>query len=153
MAHIHEKYDFTVVAFIVFKNKVLLVNHPRYNKWLCPGGHIELDEDPEEALFREIEEETGLKDVEILSSKPDISEPRRKAIYTPNYVDVHDANPPHRHIALVYFARAKNNKHLQSDEHSDARWFSAQELEDPNLSIPLDIKFYSKEALKLAASS
>lgn len=60
MPHIHERYDFVVNAFIVFNNKVLLVHHPKYDKWLPMGGHVELDEDPEEALFREIEEETGL---------------------------------------------------------------------------------------------
>jgi ADP-ribose pyrophosphatase YjhB (NUDIX family) len=52
MPHIHELYDFVVTVFIVHKDKVLLVHHPRYGKWIPMGGHIELDEDPEEALFR-----------------------------------------------------------------------------------------------------
>ena len=53
------------------------IHHPAsmwgqaYNKWIPMGGHIELDEDVEAALYREIKEETGLQ-VEILSKKPDI---------------------------------------------------------------------------------
>lgn len=153
MSHIHKEYDFTVGAFIVYEGKVLLVNHPRYGKWLPPGGHIELDEDPDEALFREIKEETGLENVEILSSKPEFKDPGRKALYAPSYLDVHDANPPHRHIALVYFGRTNSNEHTKSDEHTEARWFSVKELEEPKYAIPSDVKFYSKEAIKLAKNT
>lgn len=153
MPHIHEKIDFTVAAFIVFKNKVLLVHHPRYDKWLGPGGHIELDEDPDEALFREIKEETGLDDIEVLSSKPKINDPGRKALYTPNYLDIHDANPPHRHIALIYFCRTKTNNHVMSDEHTEARWFNTAELESSKDLIPEDIRYYSKEAIRLAKNT
>ena len=153
MPHIHEKIDFTVAAFIVFKNKVLLVNHPRYGKWLGPGGHIELDEDPDEALFREIKEETGLEDIEVLSSKPNINDSGRKALYTPSFLDIHDANLPHRHIALIYFCKSATNKHMKSDEHTEAKWFSAAELENSKYSIPEDIRYYSKEAIKLAKNT
>jgi len=150
MPHIHEKYDFTVGCFIVFEDKVLLVNHPRYDMWLCPGGHIELDEDPEEALFREIKEETGL-DVELLSTKPDLNIPNTKYIYMPAYISVHDANPPHKHIGLTYFAVAKTADHLKSDEHSEAKWFSQTELDNPKYNFPPEIKHFAKEAIKAAA--
>ena len=33
--------------------KFLLIKHRKTGKWLQPGGHIELDEDPEEAALRE----------------------------------------------------------------------------------------------------
>jgi 8-oxo-dGTP pyrophosphatase MutT (NUDIX family) len=147
MAHIHEKYDFTVGCFIVFDDKVLLVNHPRYDMWLPPGGHIELDEDPEEALFREIKEETGL-DVEIIATKPDLNFPHTKYIYIPAYISVHDANLPHRHIGLTYFGRAKNASHLKSDEHTDTKWFSAEEMDDPSYTMKPEIRHFGKEAIK-----
>jgi len=41
-----------VSVFIVHRDKVLLIYHKYYNEWLPIGGHIELDEDPEEALYR-----------------------------------------------------------------------------------------------------
>lgn len=150
MPHIHELYDFTVSFFIVHDGKVLLVNHPRYNKWICPGGHIELNEEPDEALFREIEEETGLE-VEILSNRPETNTPGTTHQWTPNYVDTHEANPPHRHIALIYFARSTNNKSRLSDEHTDMRWFSEADLENEQYGLAEATKFYCREALKLAA--
>jgi 8-oxo-dGTP pyrophosphatase MutT (NUDIX family) len=147
MPHIHEKYDFTVSCFIVHEAKVLLVNHPRYSKWLAPGGHVELDENPNEALVREIEEETGL-DVEILSKQPEGDYPGTELLMVPEYMGVHEANPPHRHIDLVYFARAINNAHRQSDEHDEVRWFSSDELDDPSCNIPDIVKFYARAAIK-----
>src|ERR1700737_4143492 len=102
MPHIHEKYDFVVNAFIVYRGRVLLVNHSRYNKCLSIGGHIELDEDPDQALVREITEETGFKEVQILSTKPELKSPGTKALLSVPYIDVHEANPPHKHIALNY---------------------------------------------------
>ena len=49
MAHIHEKIDFTTSVFIVRDGKVLLHKHKKLGIWLQPGGHIELDEDPNQA--------------------------------------------------------------------------------------------------------
>lgn len=152
MPHIHEKYDFTIASFLVFDKKVLLVNHPRYGKWLPPGGHIELDEDPDEALFREILEETGYKQNEltVLSSRPSINSAGTKFLYTPNYLDVHEANLPHSHIGLVYFLAPNHSKHKLSDEHTDSRWFALNELELPEYKISPAIKFYCQEAIKSA---
>lgn len=39
--------------------RVLFVEHPERG-WEIPGGHVEEDESPEEALLRELEEETKL---------------------------------------------------------------------------------------------
>jgi len=151
MPHIHELYDFTVTAFIVYDNKVLLVDHPRYQKWLAPGGHIELDQDPEEALYNEIAEETGL-DVEILNKKIDVESPETKFMPTPNYVDVHDANPPHKHISFIYFAKAKSPDFVLSDEHTAMRWISEKELRDPAYNLTPANIFYAQEAIKLSGS-
>jgi 8-oxo-dGTP pyrophosphatase MutT (NUDIX family) len=151
MPHIHEKYDFVITVFIVYDDKVLLVNHPCYNKWLPMGGHIELDEDPEQALYREIKEETGL-DVQILSTKPNVSSPGTKFILTPNFVDVHEANLPHRHIGLTYFAKATNNKHVLSDEHTDIDWLSETDLEKPEYDLSEAVKFYCRQAIQKAQS-
>jgi 8-oxo-dGTP pyrophosphatase MutT (NUDIX family) len=149
MPHIHEQYDFSVSVFIVHSGRVLYARHPRYDRWLPLGGHVELNEDPEEALFREIAEETGLE-VEVLSTKPDIrGDTTTKHIFQPNYVDVHDANPPHKHIAFIYFVRAKDDKFVMSDEHLDLRWLTPEDIENPKYKLSPSLKFYTSEALKL----
>jgi hypothetical protein len=53
MPHIHDLMDFTVEAFVVYKSRVLLIYHKQLKKWLPLGGYIELDENPEQALFRD----------------------------------------------------------------------------------------------------
>lgn len=150
MPHIHALYDFTTAVFIVNNGSVLLVNHPRYNKWLPPGGHIELDEDPEQALYREIKEETGLS-VELLTTKPSLISAGTKFMPTPNYMDVHEANPPHKHIGLTYFATSKNRDAQLSEEHKDLEWVPEAELDNDKYSLSEAIKFYCHEAIKLAS--
>ena len=113
------------------------------------GGHIELDEDPEQALFREIAEETGLE-VEILGDKPDIKQDDTKFVYAPRYIDVHEANPPHKHIGMVYFAKAKNDTYVLSDEHLAIHWLSETDLDKPEYALSNSVKFYCREAIAAA---
>lgn len=150
MPHIHYLYDYTVSVYIVNKKgQLLLVNHPRYNKWIAMGGHIELDEDPEQALFREIAEETGLE-VTILSNKPDTGNEDVKYVLTPNYIEVHEGNLPHKHIAFVYFALAHDDKFIKSSEHTDMKWFTIAELDEAKYNIIPNVKYGCKKALSAA---
>src|SRR3989344_7874369 len=146
MPHIHDLIDFTVVAYIIYKNKVLMVKHKKINAWLPVGGHIELHEDPEEALLREIKEECGV-DVKIIASKPNIKDTEVKSIYRPQYVNIHKVNGIHKHFVFIYFAKALSNKvKLAENEHSDIRWFSIQDLNNQKYGVWSDIKFYALKA-------
>ncbi len=152
MPHINELIDFTVVIYIVSKNKVLLVNHKQLKKWLPLGGHIELDEDPEEAAIREAKEESGL-DIEIVAEKPEIEDEFNKLLFRPEYLDIHKVGDVHRHVGIVYFARVKFGKvKLAEAEHNDIGWFSLKDLESEKLSLGPAIKFYAKKALEKLGS-
>lgn len=53
-----------VVYFVVFDQKagkILLVDHKQAKRWLPTGGHVEVDEDPFEAVKRECFEELQLQ--------------------------------------------------------------------------------------------
>jgi 8-oxo-dGTP pyrophosphatase MutT (NUDIX family) len=150
MPHIHEFYDFVISVFIVCRGKVLLVYHKKYEEWLPIGGHIELDEDPEMALYREIREECGLK-VKILAQKPPIAHRGVKPMPTPEYVDAHRISRTHKHVAFVYFGEASSDRvKLHEREHREFGWFSEKELTSPRLKLTPSILFYCREALKKA---
>ncbi len=148
--HIHRLYDFVVSVFVVHAAKVLLVYHKRYRRWLPIGGHIELDEDPEEALEREIREESGLK-VRILSEKPALAQRGVKPLLLPSYMDVHPVKGDHKHIAFVYFAKSRATKiRLHDAEHQMYRWFSRGDLDLPEYRLYPSIRFYCLEAFRRA---
>ena len=150
MPHIHDLYDFVVSVFIVHKNKILLVYHKKYQEWLPIGGHIELNEDPEQALYREIQEECGLK-VKILAETPPIPHPRLKPIPTPSFVDTHDIDKKHKHIAFVYFGTSKTDRvKLHEREHAEFRWVAKEELKSSRLKLVPSIYFYCLKALEVA---
>ena len=149
MAHIHELIDFTVAAYVVHKGKVLLIHHKEQSKWLPVGGHIELHEDADEALEREIKEECGLE-VKVHGQIRKRLDNILKPLRTPMFVDIHKINDIHKHHNFVYFAYAKSGKvRLAEKEHNDIRWFSRKDLSDKKFNVLPDVKFYSIEALKL----
>lgn len=153
MPHIHDLIDFTVAAYIVYDGKVLLVDHRKLQTWMPIGGHIELNEDPDQALAREIEEECGLAVEIIADAKPDIHDPGVKPLITPRHMDIHDITDTHRHVGLVYFARAKTDKVvLAEQEHNEIRWFTKDELSDPALNIGPFVRYYCEQAIERVAA-
>ncbi len=156
MAHIHDKIDFAVGALIVHDGRVCLVHHRELDCWLIPGGHVELNEDTDEALFREIEEETGLtpNDLEILAEHPDVPQDETfpsKVLFAPRWMNIHPINAHHRHLVFEYVLKSKNdNLRLAGGEHHEIRWFSLDELRDPKYQIPREIRWYAEEAIRIA---
>ena len=148
MPHIHELIDFTVGIFIVHDSKVLLIKHKKLNKWLAIGGHIELNEDPDEALFREVKEECGLE-IKVLNNRPAVKSEGVKFLYAPSFLNIHKITETHRHIVLVYFAEAESDKFVfNKEEHNDIKWFSEEDLKKPEFNILPEIKFGATEAIK-----
>ncbi len=134
MAHIHELYDFTTSAFIIHPTepRLLLLHHKKLNSWLQPGGHIELNENPLQALHHELEEETGLT-----PDQYDIIEPADSpktsgtsiSLPLPFYVSDHRFNDVHRHIDMTYLVKAKTDVlTTQPDGAHAIGWLALDEI-------------------------
>lgn len=149
MPHIHEKIDFTVEVYIVYQNKVLLRIHDKYKIWLSIGGHIELDEDPNQAAVREVKEEVGLDVVLADDLLPDIKEGNDyRELIPPKFLNRHRINENHEHVSFIYFAHSTTDEttNQESEKSEDIRWFSLEELEGIELSE--HVRFYAKQALQ-----
>ena len=152
MPHIHDHIDFTVEVFVVYKNRVLLRMHDKYKMWLSVGGHIELDEDPNQAAVREVKEEVGLEVVLADSRRPFTREESDyHELIPPQFLNRHRVNPTHEHVTLTYFARANTDKtavpatHEKSDE---CKWFTREELEENAEGVDETIRCYALRALE-----
>ena len=157
MAHIHEKIDFTVAIFVVHNAKILVIHHRKLDKWLPLGGHIELEEDPEQAALREAKEESGL-DVELLGERPPTTSPGTRALIAPRFLDIHRINDTHEHIGMIYWARPiiggargatrPTLPELAVEEHHDIRWCSVAEMETLVPPMSGAVKWYCHKAIE-----
>ena len=148
MAHIHELIDLTLSVYIVHKNKVLMIDHKTLGTWLPIGGHVELDEDTDEAIEREIKEESGLS-VKLYGSRHKKLSENSKPLTVPQFIDIHRIEGKHRHLNLTFFAYSKSDKvKLASKEHNDIKWFTAKELKSRDLRIRPWIRIFALQALK-----
>lgn len=148
MPHIHHDFDFVVGAFIVHQAKVLLVHHRKLLLWLPPGGHIELHEDPDQAVHREVMEETGLE-ICLYGLHSFFSDPRVKRLIPPTWMDVHPISEYHRHIGLFWLARpsgAVPHVVLCAEEHFAIGWFGIDELPSP---LWESTRWYCQQAISI----
>src|SRR6266508_375142 len=125
------KRHFTATGFVVDGARTLLHWHKRLQQWMPPGGHIELDEDPVQAVLREVQEETGLV-VEVIPIQqtagfryPDQLPPP----YTKLIEDIPGPGAPHKHIDMIYFCRLLHGADGLLATDQTLRWVSEHELE------------------------
>lgn len=129
MAHFNYYTDFTVEVFVVHQRKVLLRLHDKYKIWLSVGGHIEQNEDPNQAAIREVKEEVGL-DIELYDgNKPfELSTNTYEELIPPYFLNIHSITESHRHIGLTYFASSTTDKVIP-EKHTDVwKWLDREEL-------------------------
>lgn len=141
-----DELDIVVAGFPVRDDEILLVLHEKLGRWLPPGGHIEENETPDEAVRREIREELNIS-VELFPDNDLEPKGEVKAnLACPFHVNVHDVGD-HDHCCLFYACRPESaDVNLKQDEVRDARWFSRSELEAEL--VPGDVEDLGKLALK-----
>ena len=104
----------TASAFVLnkAKTKTLLLHHAKLNRWLQPGGHADGDSDLAAVALKETQEETGLKNLELIDYKIfDID------IHTiPQRKDV----PEHLHYDVRFLIIAQENEAFTVSHESTA---------------------------------
>ena len=158
MSHIHTRsgqIDFVVNIYVVYDNKVLLRLHEKHHKWLTPGGHVELNETPEVAAVREVQEEVGLAVTLWSGNKAPLTGalPMEKyqELIPPYYMNIHKINDEHRHITLGYFAKAEISVIKEPKTHEKSggcRWLTKDEV-SAAADIDEATKIYCLKALEL----
>ncbi len=151
MPHIHEKIDFCAEVYVVNEDKVLLRMHEKYNTWLPPGGHVELDEGPEEAAVREVMEEAGIAVTLLGERAPNYSD-NDQELLVPRFLNRHPTSATHEHIAFVYFGTSETRELAPhpSEKNVEMRWFSVEELDEEHYAIWERVRQYAKAALAAA---
>jgi 8-oxo-dGTP diphosphatase len=118
--------DGVVFGFDDGELKVLLIQRdidPFKGQWALPGGFVHVDETLEEAVRRELKEETGLRDIYL------------EQLFT--FSDV-DRDPRERVVSVAYYALVALGKHTlaASTDARNAAWFCVSEL--PSLAFDHD---------------
>jgi 8-oxo-dGTP diphosphatase len=99
------------------KLKVLLIKRkypPFKDQWALPGGFVDIDETLEEAIHRELNEETGLKGLKL------------EQLYT--FGALH-RDPRGRTVSVVYYGFYDPNQDPKAgDDAKEVKWFDMIQL-------------------------
>jgi len=98
------------------KLRVLLIkrgNEPFKGQWAFPGGFVEMDEELENAVTRELAEETGLTGVKL------------EQFHTFGKCG---RDPRGRNITIAFIGTTKNTEIKGGDDATEAKWFEIDAL-------------------------
>jgi nucleoside triphosphatase len=120
-----KKYPEPTVGALIFnkENKVFLMTSPKWKgKYVIPGGHIELGETIEQALKREIKEETNLNIYDI------------RFVMMQEFVFGKEFHKKKHFIFLDYFCKTEGNEVVLNEEGTDYVWVDIDEA----LNLPIE---------------
>lgn len=110
------------------KEKILLIkrkNEPFKDKWALPGGFVEYGEKVEDAVVREVFEETGLK-TKIIDLIGIYSDPNR--------------DPRGHVVSCVYLLKIEKGSIKGGDDAVEAKFFNIDNLPDLSFDHNIIIK-------------
>ena len=112
------------------EDKFLVLKRAYTNKkWDLPGGAVELPETHQDALCREIKEETGLEITDL----------------QPECVQTADGDDGTYTLFIGYSCRALSEEVILSPEHTEFSWVSVNEF--LNMDATAYLKYFVKDTL------
>lgn len=133
-----------VGAVLACSDKILLEkrkNEPGRGKWSIPGGLVELGEDVEETVVREVNEETGLQ------------------VEKPEHIDVvssvtkdENGDVKYHFVIIDYFVRLKGGTLKASSDAEELRWVPFDQVETYDLTGTFRA-FFKRNRQKIEAFS
>jgi len=138
---LYPKQPIVGVGVVIIKDGKILLEKRKYEpgkgKWSIPGGLVELGENVEQTVIREVKEETGL-DVE-----------------KPEHIDVidnviRDANGEIKYhfVIIDYFVKLKGGTTKAASDAEELRWVPFDEVEKYDVTITFRA-FFQRNMQKL----
>lgn len=133
----NSKRHFTASAFVFHKGKVLLIEHKKLDTWLYPGGHIEPNETPDEAVHRELKEEVGI-DISFIDNRDvSLGDENVVVLHKPFTILcelIDTPNDKHYHIDMIYICKSNTDLiKINENEVKNVGWFSYDDFQHLNL--------------------
>lgn len=102
------------------RTKILMVYHNIYKSWSWTGGHSDGESDLLKVALREAKEETGLKNIKLLSDGIFSIE----TLCVDSHIKREKFVPAHLHLDCCYLLEADENEvlRIKEDENSGIKW-------------------------------
>lgn len=135
----------TVYIFDKETKKFVFIKHKKLQKWLAPGGHIEENENPDNAAKREVFEETGIDDLHFINPPINV-EKIDGLLIQPFGIQLNKIKEDHEHLDLIYLATIdkKENLILNEIETEGIQEFSLDEILNENFDTFDNVKKWCK---------
>lgn len=131
-----KKIETSIGAYVIASNKILIVFQKATNTWAFPKGHVESGESVETTLTREIYEETGITEFEILDFIGEYTRGSRKS------------NSVIKRIMMFIIRTNTTSVKPTLDDIQDCKWVQLHEI-PRYLSYKEDIDFFNINKSKL----
>lgn len=145
----NEIAHFTASSWVVNKErtKVLMIYHNIYNSWAWTGGHADGDTDLLYTAIRELKEETGIENINILNNNIFSLE----TICVNGHIKRGKYVSSHLHFNLTFLLEVdeKETLKIKEDENSGVRWIPIEDINKYSSEQWMKDNVYSKLVQKL----